>query len=54
MVISAVVPVVMVTSLVASVVRALKVVETAHVVRSLRHHQNFHSVRSQSASSHAV
>jgi hypothetical protein len=46
--------VVMVTSHVASVVKALKVAETVHVVRSLRHHQNSHSVRSQSALSHAV
>jgi hypothetical protein len=46
--------VVTVTSRAVSVVKALKVVETALVVRSLRHHQSSHNARSQSALSHAV
>jgi hypothetical protein len=44
----------MVTSHVASVVKVLKVVESALVVRSLRHHQSSHSAQSQSALSHVV
>jgi hypothetical protein len=41
-------------AMVTSVVRAEKVVEIVLAVRSLRHHQSFHSVQSQSASSHVA
>jgi hypothetical protein len=54
MVISAEDLVVTVTSRAVSVEMVTSHVETALVVRSLRHHQSSHNARSQSALSHAV